>query len=80
MGGGSVFGTCSWILAASHFDGLYVAQMDAWGYAAYDVAELSYSRSAEAKRRPAHAALLQMDWIFVRVGSTLWERARKAPL
>ena len=54
--------------------------MDAWGYAAYDVAELSYSRSAEAKRRPGHAPLLQMDWIFVRVGSALWERARKAPL
>ena len=55
-------------------------QMDAWGYAAYDVAELSYSRSAEAKRRPGHAPLLQMDWIFVRVGSALWERASKAPL
>ena len=56
------------------------AQMDAWGYAAYDVAELSYSGSAEARRRPGHAPLLQMDWIFVRVGSALWERARKAPL
>ena len=44
------------------------------------VAELSYSRSAEARRRPGHAPLLQMDWIFVRVGSALWERARKAPL
>ena len=36
-----------------------VAQMDAWGYAAYDVAELSYSRSAEARDR--HAAFFQMD-------------------
>ena len=39
-----------------------------------------FARAAAKCSKAANAPLLQMDWIFVRVGSALWERARKAPL